>query len=195
MRTDRAFARVETSLPLRLRPLGADEAADLASRLQREASYREEVAPVDLPSGGETDGNWERAALRTVIDRLDRLERMVRALGSAVGADLDFDSEWIEGETVAFSGSGVGAFVATLLPEGQLVEVELSLVGSTTAKVRALGRIASIVRPDGEAYPVGRFHLGVAFEAIHEADREAVIRYTFRVQRAQLRERKDDENT
>jgi c-di-GMP-binding flagellar brake protein YcgR len=48
--------------------------------------------------------------------------------------------------------------------------------------------VVHIVDPDGREVPVGRFRLGIGFEAIHESDREALIRAIFRRQREFLRD-------
>jgi hypothetical protein len=185
--SSRSFARVEARLPLRVRVVDDDRAGRIMLRAEEEPTYTEWVRPESSAPG---EGSWERAALATLLRRVDALEETLARIAETVGAEPGEASAWIEGESVAFSGSGLGALIPRRLSEGDRVELEISLLGDPTATLRALGRVVSYVPPDGESLPVGRFHLGIAFEAIHEEDREALIRYTFRIQRAQLRDRK-----
>lgn len=188
----RNFARVAVSLPVRLRPLDEAESRRIATRLLAEPSYREEL-PLSGALPGEA-GHFEHAALRSLLERMDALEALLGRVAAAVGVEPDINEGWTEGEAVACSGAGLGALVPTRFAENTPLEVELTLLGEPRATVRALARTVSLVMPDGDRLPVGRFHLGLAFETIHEADREAVVRYTFRVQRAQLRDRRDSQD-
>ncbi|RMG43575.1 MAG: PilZ domain-containing protein [Acidobacteria bacterium] len=184
----RRFARVEHPLPVRLRPLDETEAEELAKRLSCTPTYTERVR-ADAAGHPGTEVSWERAALSSVIEKLERLEQTIQRIAAALSVDLGDGENWISGVTSALSGSGVGLVVPCKLPQGTPVEIELTLVGETTATVRAVARIVSVVHPDGEALPVGRYHLGAGFEGINDADREAIVRYTFKLQRAKLRER------
>ena len=186
----RQFARVTLLAPVRLRPVDRAEAEAIGRRLALEPSYAERPRLEGLRRPGESY-TWEQAALATLVARLDALESAVGRIADALGVDLSDPRHWIEGETTSLSGSGLGARVPQVVPEGTLVDLELTLPGDPAASVRALGRAIHVVRPDGRVLPVGRFDVGIAFEAIHDEDREAVIRYTFRVQRAMLRDRKD----
>ena len=187
--TTRSFARTEVRIPVRLRPLGEEEAERLASRFEMEPTYVERISFDARPSAAR-EKTWERAALLSLHERTERMEWMLRRIAEKLGVDLRDSAHWIEGETINLSGSGLGAWVPERLPEGSFVEVELHLVGDPSAEVRAVGRVVSLVHPDGENLPVGRWHLGIGFHGIHDEDREAVVRYTFRIQRAQLRDRK-----
>ena len=186
--TSRSFARTEVRIPVRLRPISEDEAEPLASRFAMEPTYRERIS-FDARPGAAREKSWERAALLSLHERTERLEWMLRRIADKLGVDLRDSNHWIEAETVNLSGSGLGVFAPERLPEGSFVEVELNLVGDPSAEVHAVGRVVSLVHPDGDSLPVGRWHLGIGFHGIHEEDREAVVRYTFRIQRAQLRDR------
>lgn len=187
----RSFARVDERLPVRLRVIDASEAEALARRLAQEASYTEKVAG-EPPRRLRSAGSWEQAALAAILDRLERLERTVEGIAARLEVDLADNGGWIEGETVSVSGGGLGIWAPVRLPENIFLEVELTLAGEPAGMVRVLGRVTSLVHPDGQDLPVGRFRLGVAFEAIHPEDQEAVVRHTFRAQRALLRERVRD---
>lgn len=184
----RSFARVEQRLPVRIRILEAGEAASLAKRLAQEPTYCEK-ALADPPRRSRPGGTWEQSALTMILERLENVERLVERIASKLDVDSSEGRGWIEGETVSVSGGGLGIWAPVRLPDDTLLEIELTLLGDPTAMVRALGRVAWIVHPDGDNLPVGRFRLGVAFEAINPEDQEAVVRHTFRAQRAMLRER------
>ncbi len=185
----RSFARTAVRIPVRLRPLGEEEAERLAERFEMEPTYVERISFDSRPSASR-EKTWERAALLSLHERTERIEWMLRRIADRLGVDLRDSGHWIEGETINLSGAGLGVRVPERLPEGSMVELELHLVGDPSAEVRAVGRVVSLVHPDGEDLPVGRWHLGIGFHGIHEEDREAVVRYTFRIQRAQLRDRK-----
>jgi hypothetical protein len=187
----RSFARIDSRLPVRLRLIDATDAAALAERLAVEPTYSERVA-ADPAKRHANDGSWDKAALSSILAQLDRLERAVTRIADAMRVDLTDAGAWVEGETVNLSGAGLGAHVTQRIEQGSLVELEMTLLGDPTIVLRAVGRVVSLVHPDGRTLPVGRFHLGIAFDAIHEEDRQALVRYTFKLQREQLRRRKSD---
>ncbi|MDQ7087436.1 MAG: PilZ domain-containing protein [Acidobacteriota bacterium] len=190
--TSRSFARVDVRIPVRLQILDAQQAAELAERLEMEPTYAQKLS-IDHP-GREARSSWERLALYTLIERLEKLERGLEKIADNLGVSLADGPEWIEGETVSLSGSGAGLRLPRKLEEGTPVEVEFTLLGEPTGVVRILGHIVTLVHPDGDRLPVGRYHLGVAFDAFHDDDRQAIIRYTFAQQRAQIREMRADED-
>ncbi|UCF67825.1 MAG: PilZ domain-containing protein [Acidobacteriota bacterium] len=184
----RRFARVEQTVPIRVRVIDEREAEQLVEQFRSESTYVETVAPETLPSTG-TDVPWDRAALSSILSRIAQVERTLARIAEALNVDLSEGMFWLEGETSSLSGSGVGIVIPQRLDPETLLELELTLLGDPRATLRCLARVVSVVHPDGESLPVGRYHLGVAFEGMHEEDREALVRYTFRLQRAQLRER------
>ncbi|RMF74358.1 MAG: PilZ domain-containing protein, partial [Acidobacteria bacterium] len=174
MKSTRTFARVDTVLPLRLRVIDATEAELLARRYAVERTLVE-IAPPEHSAPAPEDRSWEQDALIRIMQRLDALEGRLARVEEAVGARSNDDEGWIQGETDSCSGSGLGALVPSHLPQGTLVEGELTMHGATIGKVRFLGRIANVKHPDGERFPVGRYHVGVAFVGIHPEDREAIV--------------------
>ena len=186
----RTFARVDVEIPIRVRALGDDEAEALAKRIASEPTYSESASVESLLKNDE-EATWERHAFASILARIDQLESTLARIAVAVGAEQVDDEGWIAGESVNISGSGLGVRIPQRLDEDTPIEVELTLLGDPTVVVRGIGRIASVVDPDGDSLPVGRYHLGVALVAMNDEDREALVKHTFRVQRAQLRERRD----
>ncbi len=189
--TPRRFARVDESLPVRLRVIDEDEAAELSRFVAVHATY-EERAPIAPPEPGE-GASWELGAFAAILSRIGRLEDAVERIAGAVGVRDGRQRDWMTGETVKLSGGGIAVRVAGSVGKNEVFEIELHLPGAPTATVRAVGRVVYIEQPDGGALPAGRSCLGIAFTAIHESDREVLVRYTFRIQRARLRERRSVE--
>jgi hypothetical protein len=185
----RSYARVDVELPLRARRVDPAEAKALAGRFGSEPTYLERPRREPREAGA---ASWERSALAAILGRLDALESAIEKIAAALQVDLVEGGPWVEGETVSLSGSGIGARLPQPLERGDFVELELSLLGDPSATVRGLAEVASFLRPDGADVPVGRFHVGLSFAAIHDEDREAIIRYSFRIQRATLRERRGE---
>ena len=182
----RLFARVDDNLPVRVRVLDTLEASRLCRHYQVLAGYRDGALPraerIDAPG---PDGVWQE-----VLTRLDRVERLLTLVAEAVGVGEDQAARWIEGEALTISGGGIGVSLPERLAEGTEVEVELTLPGGPAPTVRATARVASVAPPDAAGLPFGRWRVGLGFTGISSADREALVRHTFRLQRAQLRERK-----
>ncbi len=186
----RAFARVSKQLPVRIRMLDENEAQTLAERFMNEPTYTERV--IADPKMRMTEaGHWDRAALSSILSQLDRLETVVARIAEALKVDVHDAGVWMEGHTVDLSGSGLGVHVSERIVQDAMLEVEMTLLGDPTIILRAVGRAVSLVTTDESEIPVGRFHLGIAFETIHEDDRQALVRYTFKLQRELLRRRKE----
>ena len=185
----RLFARVKERLPIRLRTLTVEDANELSKRIC--------VTPVGgepTAATGEVEESptWEHAALSAILLRLDQIERKVQRIAATVGAVDETDGEWVLGETANISGGGLAVRTPSAPTEGTHVEVDLTLPGDPPAQVHAVGRVVYVLHPNGVNVPLGLHQLGVAFTAIHDADREQIVRYTFRLQRAQLREGRID---
>ncbi len=184
----REFARIPKRLPVRVRVVDVHEARELTDELLEEPSIRRGIlTDTRLPSDVEI--TWERRALATLLERVEQLTLEVERIASSVDTGDETDNGWISGETASISGSGIAVFLPVNLEPDTLIEIEMRLRDDLGARLRALGRVASLVPPDGDQYPVGRFHLGVAFETLHEQDQQALVRYTFKEQRRTLRRR------
>jgi hypothetical protein len=185
----RLFARVKERLPIRLRTLTVEDAAELSRRLCVTPTSSE---PTAATGEVEESPSWEHAALSAILQRLDRLERKVQRIAATVGAVDEADGEWVMGETANLSGGGLAVRAPSAPTEGTHIEIDLSLPGDPPAQIRAVGRVVYALHPNGVNVPLGLHQLGIAFTAIHDADRELIVRYTFRLQRAQLREGRID---
>ncbi|MDH3283364.1 MAG: PilZ domain-containing protein [Acidobacteriota bacterium] len=184
----RSFARVDKQVPVRIRIIDDAEAKVLADRFGAEPTYSERVI-ADPNARGAEGSQWDRAALSSILAQLERLERAVGRIAESLSVDLSDAGLWIEGNTVNLSGAGLGVHVPERIEEDSRLELEMTLIGDPTIVLRAVGRVVSLVRPDGDSLPVGRYHLGIGFHAINEEDREALVRYTFKLQREHLRHR------
>lgn len=193
----RAYARVPERLPIRIRPLTETEAERLAQRLGGVTGNGTGPGPEAGPPP-ESRASAEPVDFRTVQDlllRVERLERLVITLAGASGLVLPDAEGWIDAETATLSGGGVLVASPLLLPEGAAIELEFELPPPHSSRLRALGRVVN--RPQEEeagSEPPNHF-LGISFIAIPEADRELVIRHTFSVQRALLRDRSRSDNS
>ncbi len=181
----RLFARVEDNLPVRLRVLSQERASQLSRSYYGVADAAREHEG-DAPRSRPND-----PLLHEVLGRLQRLEEQVARIARSVGA-ADDDGAWIEGETISLSGAGLGVSLPEPLPEDGVVEVELTLPSAPAAVIRATARVASVSRPGEMGLPFGRWQAGLGFTGISSADREALVRHSFRLQRAMLRERKSE---
>jgi hypothetical protein len=174
-------------IPARARGLSDREAEEIGRRIALEPTYALRAAGEGATRSA--PATYEQAALAHLVERVDQMERTLELIATKLGIPLGTPAEWIEGEAMDISAGGTGLDLPQRFPQGTPLEIELTLLGEPTATVRLVGRVAFAGRPDGALRPVGRFRIGVAYEAIHPSDREALVRYFFRLQRAQLRER------
>jgi len=174
-------------IPARARSLSDREAQEIGERIALEPTWTPRAAGEGATRPA--PASYEQAALAHLVERVEQMERTLELIAAKLGIPLGAPAEWIEGEAVDISAGGTGLDLPQRFPQGTPLEVELTLLGEPTATVRLIGRVAFAGRPDGAQRPVGRFRLGIAYETIHPSDREALVRYFFRLQRAQLRER------
>jgi len=184
---EREHPRLGVRIPVRVRSLSDRDAEELARRIGLEPTFAPRAAGDG--SARPAPASYEQAALAHLVERVEQMERTLDLIATKLGIPLGTPAEWIEGEAVDISAGGTGLDLPQRLPQGTPLEVELTLLGEPTATLRLVGRVAFTARPDGAQRPVGRFRIGIGFEAIHPSDREALVRYLFRLQRAQLRER------
>ncbi len=161
----RDFFRVKTRLPIRMTPVAASERGRLEREIMRpDASAAPEVDP-DL-------ARW-----------LDRIERKL----DRILLHLDVECEGVrptETRSLVISGGGLRAPVDRAYPVGSLFLVELELPGPPAHLVRCLASVVEFFcHEDGVA------DLALAYQAIHEEDREAIVRHTLDVERSELRSR------
>lgn len=90
--------------------------------------------------------------------------------------------------TTDISGSGLGMTGCREMKAGEQILISLTLPDSPHRAVYAVGQVVwvDITRPAGQA------QTAVAFSQISEADRERLIRFTFRQQRRDLARRSEE---
>lgn len=163
----RSYFRVPARIAIRHRRASAEEIDTFERELL--LSNREPTAEVD-------------PAIQVLLDRLERkLDRIL--------AHLEPDSMPPLGaqdvRSVEVSGSGVRYEWSETVAVGDRVIVEMLLPGTPVRRVRAVGEV--VFREEPRDDRPGQ--VAVRFEAIDEGEREAIIRYTYDVQRAVLRNR------
>ena len=159
----RQYFRVATRVPLRTRPLSNDEADQLRFDIaQRKAPSEPHIDPL----------------LRAWLERIERkLDSIYAHLDPQQDAPLGpSDSRPIE-----ISGNGLAWEGAPDYAEGDWVAVDLELPRPAAAPIRLLARA------------IGTHHLeddrrrnAVAFEAIFEGDRDAIVRHVLDVERRSI---------
>jgi hypothetical protein len=161
----RSYFRVRTRLPLRALPVGPDE----VERLQVEIRSRGAPAapPVD-PHLAE----W--------LDRIEgKLDRLLAEAGLGERRQLGPEDE----QEVLLSGAGMKFQSSRSYPPAAMLLVEFELPTTPRYRVRALAQVVGQEPSRGEE----GFPTAVAFQDIHEIDRDAVVGHTLAVERMQLR--------
>lgn len=163
----RAYFRVPARIAVRHRYVAQDE----LDAFERELALRGSEPPLPVDPG-----------LRALLDRIERkLDRiLVRLEPDRVAPLGEADVRAVE-----ISGSGVRYDCTDPAAVGDHVLVEMLLPGTPPRAVAAIGEI--VFRQEAESGAPGC--IAVRFTAIDEADREAIIRYTYEVQRVALRAR------
>jgi len=164
--TRRSYFRVQTRLPVRARPVGPNE----VEQLEMEIGSRE--APVTPPLDPH------------LTEWLDRIEAKLDQLLTLAYPDEEAQLSTEEEQEVLISGSGMRFRSKSPYSTGTVLLVEFELPTTPRHQVRTLARVVEFEtsRDDLEDFPVV-----VAFYAIHEIDRDAVVGHTLEVERAQLR--------
>lgn len=163
---DRAFFRVKVHIPLRVTPIDEGQYQQLATDV---------LARIDPPVP---------VVDASLIGWLDRIERKLDQLLNHHGL---LEPALVEPECKRrfdLSGSGLSYTSEKPIAAGSVLQLEFELPETPIRLVRCLGRVAEA----GTASVDGEGHLvGVAFETIRQADRDAVVRYTLAVQRQAIR--------
>ena len=173
----REFLRIRCQLPFRWKPtdkdaligLGEVQAPISETRLHLER-LADEIKDKQLST-----------ALLAIFERLNRLEDKVdRLMESAQDSDMLAEDVIIE-----LSGGGMRFLSQRRLRQGDIIDATLCFEQQNTKRdVHLQARVLRIHPPN-----LGRSQPAVAcqFITIHPRDREAIIRYIFRVQREMLR--------
>jgi uncharacterized coiled-coil protein SlyX len=92
------------------------------------------------------------------------------------------------------SGTGMGMLVGEMHPEGEYMRIRMTLRTLPPTTIDCVGvvvRCLTVERSKDETAGPPRYDVGLRFSHIHEADRERLIQYLFKVQRRLLRDRKE----
>lgn len=177
----RAYYRVSSVLPLRVRPL-APEAVESA------------IYDLSLPDPLARSSEPEAEGSSALLARLRRIEeKLDRLLGSA-GIDAPQPLSGRDRKRVTFSGAGLSVDVDFEFRRGDVFRVELLLPAVYPARiVRAVGE-AVWDACDAEARAESGFghRLALAFLHIETPERDALVAFSYDLQRRALRARRDE---
>jgi hypothetical protein len=179
-RDRRRYFRIDDRMGLLIVPVDAAEEARLIESLETPSSRAgllndlQAIRELHLP---------ERRALEykfpTVAAYVKVIESQIEALAQAIGDGEGFPSS---ADTVAcISAQGLALDWPVALEIDNLVELRLTLFPDRV-HIRALARV---VRCDNAEDQPG-YRIAVDFAHLREADREAIIRHVYRLQRLQL---------
>jgi len=164
--SDRAYYRVRVDIPLRMTPVEENEVEGRASEV---------LSQIDppMPEMDPAIIGW----LDRIERKLDRLlahEHLLDGLGAGLENRHNVD---LSAAGLHFSSEEPVAHGSAMLLEFEIPEVPIRLI-------RCIGRVTGTGQPDLDP---DRHPIGVAFETIRQADRDAVVRYTLAVQRQTIR--------
>jgi len=165
----REFFRVRAEIPLRVEPLEPADYGRVASQILSQIDP--EIPKLDPALVG-----W-----------LDRIERKLdRILAHLERPESRSSSDW--GRTTGLSGSGLSFVPDHPIEPGSALVVEFELPETPIRTVRCIGRVVD--QPEDPAAAGAEWEpseIGVAFETIRLADRDAVVRTTLAIERQQIR--------
>ncbi|MBK7947294.1 MAG: hypothetical protein IPK00_00715 [Deltaproteobacteria bacterium] len=168
----RAYYRVSAWVPTRLRRLAPSEVAASIYDL----SLPERLAPA--VADGADDSSALMARLRRIEDKLDRL------LGAA-SLEAPRPLSGRDRLPIVFSGAGLALEVDFEFRRGDAFRVEMLLPTPAPRIVRAVAEaVADAVGTPGTQGP---HRLALAFRHIEAADRDALVAYSYDIQRLELR--------
>ena len=163
----RAYFRVTTQLPVRVRKLEPSVVPALAMAISAMVDTDQEVADPALAA------------------RLDAIERKLDLLLAIIDPDQPRPLGVEDTCKLSLSGAGLGLRVDEPFSAHDDVLVEILLPDSPPRSVRALSR--PIIEDGAAGGRPGA--IAFAFHLISDADRDAIVRFSYDVQRSQLRTR------
>lgn len=164
----RQYFRVGTRLSIRHRRLAADEVD--ACCLELEAAERD-PSVVDGPVG---------AHLARLEAKLDELLALV---AEGQNTSVSKTSAQFERRAVEISGAGLRMETPNPPPVGSAIWLEFRLPGSA----RLLNAVGIVQRRLAAATPGANPEVAVAFRAIRDADRQAIVYFALESERSRLR--------
>ncbi len=163
----RSYYRVATSVPVRCRVLSAREEEALSLEVQTRRQP-------DLTGMDDDLRSW----LARIEDKLDRILAHYETE----------DPGWITADgplEIQLSGAGLKLPVLKKVPKGTPVLVDITIPAEPKIVARAVARVEAC-SGSGKS-----FELALSFQAISEADRDAVVAHVLEMQRSELRRRSD----
>lgn len=171
----RAYYRVTASLPIRLQPL-APAAVDAA------------IYDLTLPIPGSEAERREGDEASALMARLRRIEEKLDRLLGAAEATTSRPLSGADRRRVVFSGAGLALDVDFDFRAGDAYRVELLVPAPQARLVRAVAEaVADAVASAGAAGGMRR--LALVFRHIEPGDRDALVAYSYEIQRLELRTR------
>lgn len=167
----RAYYRVEAWVPVRISPI-APEAIEAA------------VYDLSLPDPLAVPFTLEGPERTALLARLRRIEDKLDLLLCAAGIEAPRPLSGRDRRRVLFSGGGLSLDVDFDFARGAAYRVEMLLPAPYARVVRA---IAEAVSDSREAQAGSARRLGLAFRHILPAERDAIVAYSYDLQRAVLR--------
>lgn len=174
----RAYYRVMATLPIRLTPLPEDEIEGAIFELSMPSS----IAPPPVAPGDEESMLFER--LRRIEEKLDLL------LGEA-NVDIERPLGGADLELLVFSGSGLSLQVDHDVDRGAAFRVEILLPAPDRRLVRGIGRAVEAAKPAADG--VARYDLALSLDHMIDEDRDALVAFSYDLQRVALRARESTE--
>jgi hypothetical protein len=169
----RAYYRVAGVLPIRLTPVAAEDLETAIFELSL-------PDPLLQPRGeGEESG--------PLMERLRRIEEKLDLLLGESPVQVPRRLAAEDRQSLVFSGSGLALDVAWAFRKGDAYRVEMELPPPYSRTVRAVG--VAVKEAASEVRECGRRSLALAFQHMPDDDRDAVVAYTYDLQRIALRSR------
>lgn len=172
----RAYYRVEAWVPVRISPI-APEAVDAA------------VYDLSLPDPLAVPFTLEGPERTALLARLRRIEDKLDLLLSAAAIDAPRPLSGRDRRPVLFSGGGLSLEVGFDFVRGDAFRVEMLLPAPYARVVRAIAEAVGDSR-EGPAGSARR--IGLAFRHILPSERDALVAYSYDLQRALLRAKHHD---
>ncbi len=167
----RAYYRVEAWVPVRVSPL-APEAVDAA------------VYDLSMPDPLAVPFTLEGPERSALLARLRRIEDKLDLLLAAASIDVQRPLSGRDRRFIVFSGGGLSLDVEFDFVRGEAFRVELLLPAPYSRVARAVAEAVQDSRPtEGK----GSRRLALAFRHILPAERDAIVGYSYDLQRVALR--------
>ena len=177
---EREYVRTNCMIPVTWKPIKESEVLNYIARIYQKNEERRPVDPILRTLRSE--GDEALADLFSILfNRLDRMEYRLDQMWEQKNGGIIANNNT---DTVRnISGSGVYIISKNLNKQHVFLELNFYLTEICPTQLSSIVRVVRTTSPH-DSHLRG---VGGRFEAISEADREAIIRYTFQLQREKLR--------